>query len=85
LHRASGKTRQRAVSAAIVAGTTVLAFGMIGGIGFASRDASAAQYQYGKVTICHIPGKSGNRVTIEVDEHAVSAHRAHGDTLGPCL
>lgn len=59
MHRASGKTRQRAVSAAIVAATTVLAFGMIGGIGFASRDASAAQYQYGKVTICHIPGSPG--------------------------
>jgi hypothetical protein len=85
LHRANAKTRQRAVSAAIVAAISILAFGMIGGVGFAGRPISAAQYQYGKVTICHIAGKSGNRVTIEVDEHAVPAHRAHGDTLGPCL
>jgi len=31
-----------------------------------------------RVVICH----KGN--TIEVDEHAVGAHLAHGDTLGPC-
>ena len=31
-----------------------------------------------KVQICH-DGR-----TIEVDEHAVPAHLAHGDTLGPC-
>ena len=31
-----------------------------------------------KVQLCH------NGKTIEVDEHAVPAHLAHGDTLGPC-
>ncbi|MBP1693960.1 MAG: hypothetical protein H6Q37_1843 [Chloroflexi bacterium] len=39
----------------------------------------------GKVVICHYPpGNSGNRHTIEVGQPAVSAHMAHGDTLGPC-
>jgi hypothetical protein len=39
----------------------------------------------GKAVICHYPpGNSGNRHTIEVGQSAVSAHLAHGDTLGPC-
>jgi hypothetical protein len=39
----------------------------------------------GKVVICHIPpGNSGNRHTITVGQSAVSAHLAHGDTMGPC-
>jgi hypothetical protein len=39
----------------------------------------------GKVVICHYPpGNPGNRNTIEVGQPAVSAHVAHGDTLGPC-
>ena len=38
-----------------------------------------------KVIICHYPpGNPGNRNTIEVGQPAVSAHVAHGDTLGPC-
>ena len=38
-----------------------------------------------KVVICHYPpGNSGNRHTLEVGQAAVSAHLAHGDTLGPC-
>lgn len=36
----------------------------------------------GRVTLCHKPG--GASRTIEVDESAVNAHLAHGDTLGPC-
>ena len=39
----------------------------------------------GKVVICHYPpGNPGNRHTIEIGQPAVSAHVAHGDTLGPC-
>ena len=39
----------------------------------------------GKVVICHYPpGNPGNRHTIDVGQPAVSAHLAHGDTLGPC-
>jgi hypothetical protein len=42
-------------------------------------DDDADDDQYGhKVTICH----KGH--TISVDRHAVPAHLAHGDTLGPC-
>jgi len=40
----------------------------------------------GKVVICHIPpGNPGNQHTIEVGQPAVSAHLAHGDTLGSCV
>ena len=45
---------------------------------------SARQYPYGpygqneKTTLCH------NGVTITVDDAAVPAHLAHGDTLGAC-
>jgi hypothetical protein len=47
---------------------------------------SSRQYQYPlRVTICHHTGSEKNPlVTIAVSEHAVPAHLAHGDTLGPC-
>ena len=38
-----------------------------------------------KVTICHIPSSDEDKAhTIVVDESAVPAHLAHGDTLGAC-
>ncbi len=39
----------------------------------------------GKVTICHIPpGNPSNRKTLTIDGSAWPAHKAHGDTMGPC-
>ena len=38
-----------------------------------------------KVLVCHIPpGNPKNAHTISISENAVSAHLAHGDTLGEC-
>ena len=49
-----------------------------------SQGSSANQYGH-KVLICHIPpGNPQNAHTISVDQSAVPAHLAHGDTLGPC-
>jgi hypothetical protein len=39
----------------------------------------------GKMTICHIPpGNPAKRHTITIGASAWPAHRAHGDTIGPC-
>jgi len=38
-----------------------------------------------KVTICHLPpGNPENAHTISVDESALPAHLAHGDSMGAC-
>ena len=84
MRRTISATAQLALVAASVAATMLLLFGAVAGIGSAGGSASAAQYQYGKVTICHVAGQSGERVTITVAASAVPAHRSHGDTLGPC-
>ena len=47
--------------------------------------APPASARADKVTVCHQPpGNPGNPQTIEVKQKAVSAHLAHGDTLGEC-
>ncbi len=39
----------------------------------------------GWVTICHIPpGNPNNPITITINDSALQAHLAHGDTLGAC-
>jgi hypothetical protein len=67
------------IAASLLIATTVA------GVGFAGGSISAAQYQYGKVTICHYThSKKHPAVTITISQHAWPAHRRHGDTLGAC-
>jgi hypothetical protein len=66
-----------------------LAAASLVGIGYAASaggPASAAQYEYKKVTICHhTQGKGGtHHVTITVSRNALPAHQRHGDTIGAC-
>jgi hypothetical protein len=66
--------------ASIYCDSTSMAFGDLADIDGIECDNLEFQ-----VTLCHIsPGNPGNAHTITVDDSAVPAHLAHGDTLGPC-
>ena len=73
---------ERVLFAVIVAVASLMVFGVMGGVGVAGNSISAAQYQYDKVTICHVTG--AEPVTITVAASAVPAHRRHGDIVGFC-
>jgi hypothetical protein len=73
-----------------IAGIAVVSFSLLiavslAGIGFAQAASSSAEYQYGKITICHKTGsKTHPWVTITISKNAWPAHQRHGDKLGPC-
>jgi cytoskeletal protein RodZ len=49
------------------------------------RTATSSTAAEHKVTICHHTGSTKHPFhPITVDEHAVTAHTDHGDTVGPC-
>jgi hypothetical protein len=73
----------RVAAAVVFAAVAVLTLAALGGMGFADT-STAAELQYGKVTICHKAGPHGKRVPITVSRNAVPAHLRHGDTMGPC-
>jgi hypothetical protein len=86
-HRPSTSRRTRIIASSVVlAGSLLVALGLVAGIGLAGTSPGAAQYQYGKrVTICHqTHSKKHPNVTITVSKSALRAHLRHGDTIGPC-
>lgn len=73
-------------TAAVAAGVAVLmSIGASGAMAAGNNNDGPGNSGDHKVTICHHTGSTNHRyVTITVDKHAVPAHLAHGDTLGPC-
>jgi hypothetical protein len=58
---------------------------IVAGVGFARGSVTAAQYQYGKITICHHTHSWRHpEHTITINENAWPGHLRHGDTEGAC-
>jgi len=69
------------VRAPRVIAVLVAAFGLVAATGTALADPPGGPHT--PVTICHKPGTPAEH-TLVVDDDAVPAHLAHGDSLGPC-
>jgi hypothetical protein len=83
-HRPISRGRRVATGLVVVVASLAVA-AVVAGVGFAGGSITAAQYQYGKVTICHhTHSKKHPFVTIRVGANAVAAHKRHGDTEGAC-
>jgi hypothetical protein len=83
--RGPARRNRRAIVVTAVTVASLVPLALLAGSGFARSSPSAAQYQYGKVTICHhTHSKKHPFHTITVSSHALKAHLRHGDTLGPC-
>jgi hypothetical protein len=83
--RFEGRRARTLVGASVVA-VALAAAGVLGGVGFAKSSPTAAQYQYGKVTICHkTRSKKNPSVTITISQSALPAHLRRGDTVGACV
>jgi hypothetical protein len=78
----SGKKKGlRNVTAAAVSVGLLVPAAVFGGAGLA-KSSSAAQYQYGKTTICHrTHSKKKPYVKITVSNAALKAHAKHGDVI----
>jgi hypothetical protein len=77
--------RVRALLGGALVMVSLAAAGVAVSVGLANSSPAAAQYQYGKVVICHkTHSKKNPQVTITISRSALPAHLKHGDTLGPC-
>lgn len=78
--------RSRTVLGLVVVAISIGLAVALAGVSFAQNSSTnAAQYQYGKIVICHHTGsKKHPRHTITISQNAWKAHQKHGDTLGPC-
>ena len=82
MRRSISTKAQRALFAAIVAAIALVLFAATGGLGVAGNSIAVAQYQYDKVTICHVTGSGEETITVAAS--AVPAHLRHGDSVGAC-
>jgi hypothetical protein len=78
--------RARAIVGGLVVAVALAAAGVLGGVGFAKISPTSAQYQYGKITVCHkTHSKKNPWVQITISQNALPAHLRGGDTVGACV
>jgi hypothetical protein len=84
IDRTTGRRRRLTTGITVVVASVAVA-AAVAGVGVAGGSITAAQYQYGKVTLCHhTHSKKHPNHTIRVGAGAVAAHKRHGDSEGAC-